>query len=155
MDRCLQFAEEAAGRVKVPLMFMTYYNVLFKRGTAKFVNEAKAAGMTGAIVPDLPPEEAGEYVHLMKEAEMDPIFIFSPNSTDARMKELQASARGFIYCVARKGVTGQSTEFSADISEYLARCRQATGIAPSAWRNRRINSPMWRNIAGQISNGSE
>ena len=128
VDRCLQFAEEAAGRVKVPLMFMTYYNVLFKRGTAKFVNEAKAAGMTGAIVPDLPPEEAGEYVQLMKEAEMDPIFIFSPNSTDARMKELQASARGFIYCVARKGVTGQSTEFSADISEYLARCRQATSL---------------------------
>jgi tryptophan synthase alpha chain len=86
------------------------------------------AGVRGAIVPDLPPEEASEYLGAMRQAALDPVFIFSPRSTDERMKRIAAEARGFVYCVARKGVTGSETAFSAELDAYLARCRAATDL---------------------------
>jgi tryptophan synthase alpha chain len=87
-----------------------------------------AAGLVGAIVPDLPYEEAGEYLPAMQEADLDPVFIYSPNTSDARMKAIAEHARDFVYCVARKGVTGAATDFSAALDAYLARCRAATRL---------------------------
>lgn len=60
-------------------------------------------------------------------AQLSPVFIFSPNTTSERMRAIAQRARGFVYCVARKGVTGSATEFSA-LGDYLARCRQATSL---------------------------
>jgi tryptophan synthase alpha chain len=64
----------------------------------------------------------------MESQQLDPIFIFSPNTPASRMREIASHARGFVYCVARKGVTGKTTEFSADLDEYLQRCRAATRL---------------------------
>ena len=86
------------------------------------------AGLSGSIVPDLPPEEAETYLTAMARAGLDPIFIFSPSTSDERLRHIAASARGFVYCVARKGVTGLHTTFSADLDAYLARCRTATKL---------------------------
>lgn len=128
IDRCFEVATEVARRFDVPFLFMSYYNVLFRRGVAEFVNRSQQAGLRGAIVPDLPPEEGTEYLAAMKEAALDPIFIYSPNTTDARMKVIAEYASGFVYCVARKGVTGSATAFSTELSSYLARARAATTL---------------------------
>ncbi len=128
VDRCLEFAEKAAQRVDIPLLFMSYFNVAFRRGTDRFVSDMKRVGMKGAIVPDLPPEEGADFLEKMAAAELDPIFIYSPNTTDARLRLIAEHARGFVYCVARKGVTGSKTEFTEDLSQYLARCRAATDL---------------------------
>ena len=85
-------------------------------------------GLTGAIVPDLPPEEASEYLEATERSGIDPIFIYSPLTSDVRMQMLARVARGFLYCVARPGVTGQQTRFDDDVSNYLARCRAATTL---------------------------
>ncbi len=128
VERCLRFTQEVASRFDVPFVVMSYYNILFKFGLRDFARTLSSAGLRGAIVPDLPPEEADEYLSAMASEELDPIFIYSPNTTDARMKAIAAHTRGFVYCVARKGVTGSATDFSAELDGYLARCRAATDL---------------------------
>ncbi len=126
--QCFDVARQAASRFPIPFLFMSYYNILFKYGVGRFAADAAATGITGAIVPDVPLEEGEEYLSAMAAAGLDPIFIFAPNSSDERMRQLAAQARGFVYCVARKGVTGAKTDFSADLGAYLARCRAATRL---------------------------
>jgi tryptophan synthase alpha chain len=128
VERCLEFAATVSRKYPIPFLFMSYYNVLFRAGVARFVDRMKAAGVQGTIVPDLPPEEAGEYLAAMKNAGADPIFIYSPSTPDERLRQIAEHASGFIYCVARKGVTGVHTSFSSALDAYLARCRAATKL---------------------------
>lgn len=125
---CLAFAAEMAARYDIPFLFMTYYNILFKYGLKKFLLKAKEIGIRGFIIPDLPPEEGEEYLRLAKELDLAPIQIFAPTSTEERMRALAGHGDGFIYCVARRGVTGSKTEFDASFDAYLARCRRATDL---------------------------
>lgn len=125
VERCFEFAERAAAKSSVPLLFMSYYNILFKFGVREFVARMAGVGIAGAIVPDLPYEEGAEYLSAMNEQGRDPIFICSPNTDEARLVHIGERARGFVYCVARKGVTGKKTQFSAELGAYLARCRRA------------------------------
>ncbi len=126
--RCFEFAAEVAQRFPIPFLFMSYYNVLFKHGTSSFVQRMAKAKLKGAIVPDLPPEEGQDYLTAMAESALDPIFIYSPNTKPERLASLASYGRGFMYCVARKGVTGSHTAFSEDLSSYLARARAATHL---------------------------
>jgi tryptophan synthase alpha chain len=128
VERCFELAAQVAGRFDVPFLFMSYYNILFKRGVRSFVGDMQRAGLRGAIVPDLPPEEAGEYLGAMQEQALDPIFIYSPNTRPERLATIATHGRGFVYCVARKGVTGSKTAFSDELSTYLARARAATNL---------------------------
>jgi tryptophan synthase alpha chain len=128
VERCFEFASMVSERHPIPFLFMSYYNPLFRVGTAAFVERMRKVGVKGAIVPDLPPEEANEYLEAMERAKLDPIFIYSPNTTDKRLRQIAEHARGFVYCVARKGVTGVHTEFSSSLNAYLERCRAATRL---------------------------
>jgi tryptophan synthase alpha chain len=128
VDKCFDVAAEVARRFDIPFLFMSYYNVLFRRGVSQFVERMQAAGLRGAIVPDLPPEEGEEYLAAMKEALLSPIFIYAPNTKPARLATIAQHASGFVYCVARKGVTGTDTAFSTDITAYLERARAATSL---------------------------
>lgn len=124
----LAFAERVTAAFDIPFLFMTYCNIVFKYGVADFAAEMARIGMAGAIVADLPPEEGETYLTAMQAHGLAPIFIFSPTTGQARMRMLAGHGRGFIYCVARKGVTGQQTAFSQELEGYLARCRQATDL---------------------------
>jgi tryptophan synthase alpha chain len=104
---------------------MSYYNILYKLGVRDFVAQMARIGVAGAIVPDLPYEEGAEYLSAMSEFARDPIFICSPNTSEARLANIAEHARGFVYCVARKGVTGSETRFSEELGSYLERCRRA------------------------------
>jgi tryptophan synthase alpha chain len=128
VDDCFEFAATVARRHAIPFLFMSYYNVLFRAGLPAFTKRMKSAGLAGAIVPDLPPEEAPEYLAAMTGEGLDPIFIYAPTTSDERLRTISESARGFVYCVARKGVTGKHTSFSAELESYLARCRAATKL---------------------------
>lgn len=127
VDRCLEQAAKLAAELPIPFVFMTYANIAYARGLARFAQETKDAGLQGAIIPDLPFEEGDALFAEMRARSLDPIFIYSPNTTDARMRALAERAGGFVYCVARKGVTGAKTEF-ASLDAYLARCRAATTL---------------------------
>ena len=125
---CMDFAAKVSETFDIPFLFMTYYNILYKYGVARFAEEMTKRGVMGAIVPDLPPEEAEEYLAAMKKESRSPIFIFAPTTTDERMNYIAEYGSGFIYCVARKGVTGQDTNFSNKLENYLKRCREATSL---------------------------
>jgi tryptophan synthase alpha chain len=125
---CLQFAGEITTEFHIPFLFMTYYNILFKYGVAEFINRAYDINIQGFIIPDLPPEEGKEYIEQVKKQNMAPIQIFAPTSTEERMKLLAENGAGFIYCVARRGVTGKKTDFDQDFSGYMERCRRATKL---------------------------
>lgn len=128
VERSLAFAEEVSRRFDIPFLFMTYYNIAYRRGVERFVKDMAARGMRGAIVPDLPLEEARDYLTAMAAEDLAPIFIFSPTSAEARMRALAERSRGFVYCVARRGVTGADTHFDESFNAYLDRCRAATDL---------------------------
>jgi len=125
---CLSFGREMCETHNIPFLFMTYYNIIFKYGEEKFFNTASDCGIKGVIVPDLPPEHGEMFMHLAGEKGISPIMLFAPTSTDERMHFLSGHGDGFIYCVARRGVTGKKSEFDPDFYTYLDRCRAATTL---------------------------
>lgn len=127
VDQCFELAGQLAAACPIPFVFMTYYNIAWKRGLERFAREIRQAGLLGAIIPDVPIEE-GEPLFAAFDAErIDPIFIFAPTTSEARMRRIAERARGFVYCVARKGVTGAATDFAA-LGDYLGRARRATRL---------------------------
>ena len=128
LSDCFTFAKHASKQFDIPFLFMTYYNILYKYGVEKFAAKIKESGIRGAIIPDLPPEEGQVYIQTMQAKGLSPIFIYAPNTSNERMGLLADSGSGFIYCVARKGVTGRETDFTHELGSYLQRCRQATKL---------------------------
>ena len=128
VKKCMEFAKKAVKFFDIPFLFMSYYNILFKYGVDRFAGDMAENGLKGAIVPDLPPEEGRDYLGAMEKHRLSPIFIFSPTTSEERMKYLDSFGKGFIYCVARKGVTGIATDFSSQLGKYLSRCRKATRL---------------------------
>jgi len=125
---CLKIAGQAAGAFDIPFLIMSYYNIPFKYGVGRFASAMADAGLKGAIIADLPPEEGMEYLAAMQKNNIEPIMLYSPTTTSERMRFIASFAKGFIYCVARKGVTGKETDFSKDLEDYLERCRRSTGL---------------------------
>jgi len=129
VEDCFTFAGEMAKEFpQVNFLFMTYYNIVFRYGLEAFIARTAEIGFKGFIVPDLPPEEGEEYLRLAAGNDMAAIMFFTPTSTDERMAEVAGQGSGFIYCVARRGVTGEHTEMDAHLGGYLARCRKATDL---------------------------
>lgn len=127
VDRCLELASKLTREFPIPFLFMSYFNIAFVRGVERFSREMQQAGVKGAILPDLPHEEGDAVFTAMRANGVEPILLFSPNTSDARMRAIAERAGGFVYCVARKGVTGAKTEFTS-LESYLERCRAATPL---------------------------
>jgi tryptophan synthase alpha chain len=129
VEECFLFAEEIIREFpQVNFLFMTYYNIIFRYGEEAFIRRSAKINMRGFIVPDLPPEEGESYLQLSKQYQTTPIMFFTPTSTDKRMIEVAQHGNGFIYCVARKGVTGKQTEMDDDLAQNLSRYRKATSL---------------------------
>ncbi len=129
VEDCFRFGQEmAAAFPDVRFLFMTYYNIVFKYGEAAFLQRTRDIGFCGTIIPDLPPEEGRTYLEGSRNLGLVPILFFTPRSTDERMRIVASQGSGFIYCVARRGVTGQKTAFDDSLNTYLARCRRATDL---------------------------
>ena len=121
----LQLVAEVRKESAIPLIIMTYYNLVFHYGEERFVRDAAAAGLDGIILPDLPPEEAGTLIPLAKKAGLDTIFLLAPTSTEERMRLVARVSQGFIYYVSLTGVTGshlglQQSAISGSIAKIKA-----------------------------------
>lgn len=115
----LYFEVVASLNLDIPLVVMTYYNIIFRRGLEKFAKDCVLSGISGVIVPDLPIEEVEELAFISKRNELDLIFIAGPTTTDYRMKKILAMGSGFIYLVTRLGVTGLQTVISDTTGEFI------------------------------------
>src|SRR5690606_30649360 len=81
VDRCLAFAEQVTKSFEIPFLFMSYYNILYRHGVSRFMQQSRDLGIAGTIVPDLPPEEGTEYLKAATESGVAPVFIFTPNTS--------------------------------------------------------------------------
>jgi len=113
---------------KLPVVLMTYANPVVRRGAARFATEAAEAGVEGVIVSDLPPEELPEVWGALEGAGLDTVMLVAPTTGPERAKEIAARTRGFLYCLARTGVTGASAGESAPLPERLAMLRPLTPL---------------------------
>ena len=125
---CLHLAEEAARTFNIPFLIMTYYKGPLRYSVDRFVAAMSHAGLRGAIIPDLPQDAGRAYRDAMCAHNLAPIRIFSPSTSFECMKSIAASGSGFIYCIAREGVTGETTAFSDELAAYLRRCRKSTSL---------------------------
>jgi len=112
--------------VKVPLICLTYFNLVLKRGINHFMEDCRKSGIDGVIIPDLPVEEADEVMEKADENGVDVIFLVAPTTTEERMKKILNSARGFVYLVSLLGVTGARKELSKTVGETVRRARRAS-----------------------------
>jgi len=111
---------------RMPLILMTYYNLIFKYGEERFVSDAAAAGLDGLILPDLSPEEAGTLIPLAKKAGIDTIFLLAPTSTDDRIKLVCKISQGFVYYVSLTGVTGARAGVQTSVEDSLRKIKAVT-----------------------------
>ncbi len=117
-----------------PIALMTYYNPIYcyaDGGPEGFVRDLVAAGADGAILPDLPPDEADELLPIAREHGLDTVFLAAPTSTDARIARVAAASRGFVYAVSVTGVTGARASLPDDVPALVDRIR-AAGELPVA-----------------------
>ena len=111
-----------------PIVFYTYYNLVFANGVDAYVRAAKSAGVDGILTLDLPPEEAGEMAAACKAHGVETVFIIAPTSPDERIATIAATATGFIYYVSREGVTGVRDQVATNIPQAVARIRAKTRL---------------------------
>jgi tryptophan synthase alpha chain len=126
-DVYFRVADEA--NVDVPKVFMGYYNMVYARGLEKFAKDCSKSGISGMIVPDLPPEEARPLKGACEKHGVDLIFLAAPNTPSERLRMIQEQTSGFLYLVARTGVTGARSDVLEDTRTLIAR---ASGSVPKA-----------------------
>lgn len=107
-----------------PVVLMGYANPIERMGLETFAQAAGAAGVDGMLVVDYPPEESVGFAGLLAQHGMDPIFLLAPTSTDERIKAVAEMARGYVYYVSLKGVTGSGNLDTADVARNIARIRK-------------------------------
>ena len=118
---------EAVGRIRerceLPVLLFSYYNPLLQHGLERLARDAKAAGVDGVLVTDLPPEEADEWVAAARAADLDTVFLASPTSPPERLLRVAEASRGFVYAISRTGVTGERQSLSEDARPLVERLR--------------------------------
>ncbi len=121
-------AEFRKTNAETPVVLMGYANPIESMGGDHFARAAKAAGADGVVIVDYPPEEAEQMVAMLDAAGLDTIFLLSPTTSDARLKQVAALGRGYLYYVSLKGVTGAANIDVADVAQRLARIRSHTKL---------------------------
>ncbi|KAK5303237.1 anthranilate synthase / indole-3-glycerol phosphate synthase [Exophiala xenobiotica] len=130
---CLQFVRDARKRgLKVPVLFMGYFNPLLRYGEDRMLKDCKEAGVNGFIMVDLPPEEAVRFRNNCTKAGLSYVPLIAPATSEKRMKLLCKIADSFIYVVSRMGVTGATGTLNTKLPELLERVHQYSGGVPAA-----------------------
>lgn len=128
--------------VDVPLVCMTYYNLIFKRGIKKFVLDCIDAGISGIIVPDLPIEESSELAEYCTENKVDFISLIAPTTTEERINMILEHGSGFMYLVSRVGVTGARSDVAESTNKLLSRVKtdipKAVGFGISTGKQAKV-----------------
>ncbi len=125
-DKALAGVAEARKVTQTPILVMTYYNVILRYGPERFAEAAAAAGVDGAIVPDLPPEEAGRWRKAALAQDLCTVFLVAPTSSEARIRGAAEASAGFVYCVSLAGVTGGRAKLSPGLPAFIEAVKQTT-----------------------------
>ena len=127
-ELCLKVASKLRAKVDIPLVFMTYYNPVLSYGLNAFCTDCAVAGISGLIIPDLPPEEGKELERISRKHGLDLIYLLAPTSTEERIDMVAARSRGFIYLVSMTGVTGSRDKLPQALESFVSKVRQRTSL---------------------------
>jgi tryptophan synthase alpha chain len=128
IEEILETIAAAQAEAPVPIVLFSYFNPLLRYGVDRLAKDAAAAGVDGILVTDLIPEEAVEFTAALRAEDLDSIFLIAPTSTDARLQLVAERASGFIYAVARAGVTGARDSMTNDAEHLVARMRRFSDL---------------------------
>ena len=128
LDDVIRLAKEIRKRSTVGLIVFSYLNPVMRMGVAKFAVAAQEAGVDGALITDLPMEEADGYLDEMRTRNLATVFLAAPTSTDQRLKRIADSSTGFVYAVSRTGVTGAQKQLPEDAQTLVRRLRKKTKL---------------------------
>ncbi len=128
LDQVLDIGREIRSNSDAGLIVFSYLNPILRMGIEKFAAKVAAAGIDGALITDLPVEEAGEYLRHMRKRKLDTVFLVAPTSTDERLKHIAEASTGFVYAVSRTGVTGARKELPEDAQKLVRRLRKFTKL---------------------------
>lgn len=126
-EKVFGLVRELRSTVSIPMVFMTYANVVFSYGSEKFIRTCAETGIDGIIIPDLPFEEKDEFLPFCQKHDVDLISLIAPTSAD-RIAKIAREASGFIYLVSSLGVTGTRREITTDLASIVKVIRENTGI---------------------------
>ena len=111
---------------ELPVLLFGYFNPFLRYGLGRLARDAKAAGVDGVLVTDLPPEEAGDWLREARARDLDTVFLAAPTSPDARLRSVAAASRGFVYAVSRTGITGERQSLSEEAGPLVNRIKAMT-----------------------------
>ena len=124
-DMCLELASRVRKTFPdIPLIIMTYSNILFRKGYIQFAQQAKESGIDGFIIPDIPIEEAKEYLDSVKKIGISTIFLVSPNTSEKRLKIISKICTGFLYVISIFGTTGERKGFDEYTIQSIKRVKK-------------------------------
>jgi tryptophan synthase alpha chain len=126
LRKVISLVSDIRNATRIPLVLMTYFNPVFRYGTENFIRDARNAGVDGVIIPDLPPDEAHDFIRLSRAHRLDTIFLLAPTSTEHRIRKVIKSSRGFIYYVAITGITGANLLLDGTMEILIAHIRKYT-----------------------------
>lgn len=126
-DKVFDLVRKLRKKVTIPMVFMTYANVVFSYGSERFISTCREIGIDGLILPDIPYEEKGEFDGICKQYDVDLIALIAPTSHE-RISMIANDASGFVYCVSSLGVTGTRTKITTDIGAMVDLVKKAKDI---------------------------
>lgn len=126
-DKVFAMVEKIRKNTKIPMVFMTYANVVFSYGTERFIKKTAEVGMDGLILPDVPFEEKEEFDVVCKQYGLDLISLIAPTSHE-RIRMIAKEAKGFVYCVSSLGVTGVRSEIKTDVAKMVEMVKEVNDI---------------------------
>jgi tryptophan synthase alpha chain len=128
LQQVLRLAQDIRKESDAGLIIFSYLNPVVRMGLEKFADEAAKAGVDGALITDLPVEEADEYLRLMRSKHLATVFLAAPTSTDERLKRIAEASTGFVYAISRTGITGARKELTGDAGKLVKRLRKFTDL---------------------------
>lgn len=126
LDQVLEMLQTTTPSLQAPIILFTYYNPILHRGIDKFLEQIKAAGVAGLVVPDLPLEESSGLLKPASEMDIDLILLVAPTSSAYRIEAIAKASQGFIYLVSVTGVTGMRSQMESRVSDLLKQIRSFT-----------------------------
>ncbi|MFA6225149.1 MAG: tryptophan synthase subunit alpha [Methanoregula sp.] len=127
-DTVFEIVKEIRKESDVPIVFLTYYNIVYRQGIERFYREAQDAGVDGVLIADMPVEESEVVCAVAAHCGIDPIFLITQTTSDERIKKIAEKARGYLYLVAVLGVTGVRDQISDGAIDLLHRVRRNTRL---------------------------
>jgi len=128
LKKVMSLVKRVRKKVAVPIIVMTYYNIILQYGLKRFTDDAVRSGIDGAIIPDLPPEEAAEFISYARKSGLDTVFLLAPTSTEERIKKVTAASTGFVYYVSMTGITGAKLANLSEIKNMIPEIQQHTDL---------------------------